>query len=107
MFQANYTWGHAINFVDNSDYTPNIQSFAYMNMNRASTGFDRRHNLGITSVWEVPLGKGQVNIQQFVKTLQKVGYRGPLCIEREVGNQEERVADIAHGIQYLNECLAK
>jgi len=55
---------------------------------------------------EVPLGKGQVNIRQFIKTLQKVGYRGPLCIEREVGNQEERLADVAHGIRYLGECLA-
>jgi L-ribulose-5-phosphate 3-epimerase len=55
---------------------------------------------------EVPLGKGQVNIRQFVKTLQKVGYRGSLCIEREVGNQEERVADITHGIRFLHECLA-
>jgi sugar phosphate isomerase/epimerase len=54
---------------------------------------------------EVPLGKGQVNIRQFVKTLQKVGYRGPLCIEREVGNQEQRLADISHGIRYLKECL--
>ena len=56
---------------------------------------------------EVPLGKGQVNIRQFVKTLQKVGYRGPLCIEREVGNQEQRVADIAHGIRFLKESLAQ
>lgn len=56
---------------------------------------------------EVPLGKGQVNIKQFVKTLKKVGYRGPLCIEREVGNQEERIADLAHGIRYLKECLAE
>jgi sugar phosphate isomerase/epimerase len=55
---------------------------------------------------EVPLGQGQVNIRQFVKTLRKVGYRGPLCIEREVGDQEQRVADIAHGIRYLRECLA-
>jgi L-ribulose-5-phosphate 3-epimerase len=55
---------------------------------------------------EVPLGRGQVNVKQFVKTLQKVGYRGPLCIEREVGDQEGRVADIAHGIRYLKECLA-
>jgi L-ribulose-5-phosphate 3-epimerase len=54
---------------------------------------------------EVPLGQGQVNIRQFVKTLQKVGYRGPLCIEREVGNQRQRVADIAHGIRFLRECL--
>src|SRR5499427_7103055 len=35
---------------------------------------------------EVPLGQGQVNIRQFVKTLQKVGFRGSLCIEREVGD---------------------
>src|SRR6202165_3077689 len=56
---------------------------------------------------EVPLGAGQVNIRAFVQTLQKVGYRGPLCIEREVGNQEQRVADVGHGIRYLKECLAQ
>jgi L-ribulose-5-phosphate 3-epimerase len=56
---------------------------------------------------EVPLGQGQVNIRQFIATLQKVGYRGPLCIEREVGNQEQRLADVAHGIGLLRECLAK
>jgi sugar phosphate isomerase/epimerase len=55
---------------------------------------------------EVPLGKGDANIRKFIQTLKKVGYRGPLCIEREVGNQEQRVADIAHGIGYLKECLA-
>jgi L-ribulose-5-phosphate 3-epimerase len=55
---------------------------------------------------EVPLGQGQVNIRQFVKALQKVGYRGPLCIEREVGNQEQRVEDINDGIHFLKECLA-
>jgi len=54
---------------------------------------------------EVPLGRGQVDIRKFVQTLKKVGYRGSLCIEREVGNQEERVADIAHGIRFLRECL--
>lgn len=56
---------------------------------------------------EVPLGQGQVNIKQFIKTLKKVGYRGPLCIEREVGTQEQRFADIAHGIRYLKDCLAE
>jgi L-ribulose-5-phosphate 3-epimerase len=54
---------------------------------------------------EVPLGQGQVNIRAFVQTLKKVGYRGPLCIEREVGNQEERLRDVAHGIRYLRECV--
>jgi hypothetical protein len=47
-----------------------------------------------------------VNIKKFVQTLKKVGYRGPLCIEREVGNQEQRIADIAHGIQLLRDCVA-
>jgi sugar phosphate isomerase/epimerase len=56
---------------------------------------------------EVPLGKGQVNIRKFVQTLKKVGYRGPLCIEREVGDQEQRVADLAHGVRHLRECLAE
>ena len=53
----------------------------------------------------VPLGRGEAKIRQFVKTLKKVGYRGPLCIEREVGNQEERLRDVAHGIRFLRECL--
>src|SRR5262245_23063931 len=55
---------------------------------------------------EVPLGRGQANIKEFVRTLQRVGYRGPLCIEREVGDQPARMHDIAHGIKYLRECLA-
>jgi L-ribulose-5-phosphate 3-epimerase len=55
---------------------------------------------------EVPLGQGQVNIKKFVQTLKKVGYKGPLCIEREVGDQKQRFDDIAHGIRVLKECLA-
>lgn len=56
---------------------------------------------------EVPLGQGEVNIKKFVQTLKKIGYKGPLCIEREVGDQEQRMADVAHGIRYLQECLAE
>lgn len=54
---------------------------------------------------EVPLGKGQADIRRFVRALVDVGYRGALCIEREVGSQEERFADIAHGVRFLRECL--
>lgn len=59
-------------------------------------------------VWgdEVPLGQGQTNTKLFIQTLKKAGYRGPLCIEREVGTQDERYRDIEHGIRYLRECLA-
>jgi sugar phosphate isomerase/epimerase len=55
---------------------------------------------------EVPLGQGQVNIKAFLQALRQAGYRGPLCIEREVGNQEERLRDLAHGIRHVRECLA-
>jgi sugar phosphate isomerase/epimerase len=65
------------------------------------------HRPKVAGQWgeEVPLGQGSVDIRKFVQTLQKVGYRGPLCIEREVGDQNGRLADIAHGIRHLRECL--
>jgi sugar phosphate isomerase/epimerase len=56
---------------------------------------------------EVPLGMGQTNMKAFVKALKRIGYRGPLCIEREVGNQQERFHDIEHGIRFLREALAE
>ncbi len=62
----------------------------------------------VSGTWgqEVPLGQGEVNIKKYVQALKNVGYRGPLCIEREVGNQQQRIADISHGIRVLKECLA-
>lgn len=55
---------------------------------------------------EVPLGQGEVDIRRFVQTLKKVGYSGPLVVEREVGNQAERLRDVARGLDFLRECLA-
>jgi len=77
---------------------PDIRSVHVKDANRTT----------VPGTWgeEVPLGQGQVNIRQFIQTLKKVGYRGPLAIEREVGNQEERLADLAHGIKYVKECLS-
>lgn len=56
---------------------------------------------------EVPLGEGQTNTRAFVKALERIGFRGPLCIEREVGTQEERLRDIEHGVRFLRACLAE
>ena len=66
------------------------------------------HRPKVKGEWgeEVPLGKGSVNIRMFLQTLKKVGYRGPLCIEREVGTQEQRFADIAAAVRYTRDCLA-
>jgi L-ribulose-5-phosphate 3-epimerase len=50
---------------------------------------------------EVPLGKGAVNIPRFISALKSVGYSGPLCIEREVGDQACRYSDISQGAELL------
>ena len=55
---------------------------------------------------EVPLGQGQVNMRRFVEALKKAGYTGPLVIEREVGDQEQRVAACEHGIRVLRDIVA-
>ncbi|MFP6738267.1 MAG: sugar phosphate isomerase/epimerase family protein [Planctomycetota bacterium] len=50
---------------------------------------------------EVPLGEGSVGMAAFVEALDKAGYCGPLVVEREVGDQQERVAAIKQGISVL------
>ena len=39
---------------------------------------------------EVPLGEGDVDFAAFLKTLQRIGYDGPLTIEREIPQEPER-----------------
>ena len=50
---------------------------------------------------EVPLGEGQVGMAAFLDALEAVGYRGTIAVEREVGDQEGRVRDIATGVALL------
>ena len=50
---------------------------------------------------EVPLGDGSVGMAEFVAALERAGYCGPLVVEREVGDQDERVEAIKHGISVL------
>lgn len=48
---------------------------------------------------EVPFGTGQVNPKGFLDALHGVGYTGPLCIEREAGNQ--RLVDVKFAVESL------
>lgn len=48
---------------------------------------------------EVPWGVGEVGVEQFLRTLRKVGYKGTLAIEREAGN--DRFGDIANAAEIL------
>jgi sugar phosphate isomerase/epimerase len=52
---------------------------------------------------EVPLGKGDVGFEAFLRTLDELGYRGPLTIEREIPQEPQRQKEeIGAGIRMLN-----
>jgi len=54
---------------------------------------------------ERPLGQGSVGIPRFVEKLKEVNFRGPLNIEREAENQQERIADIRNAVPYLKKLV--
>ena len=57
---------------------------------------------------EVPLGEGDVGMENYLRTLQEIGYDGPLTIEREIPQEPERQkAEIGHALKLLTELKKK
>jgi sugar phosphate isomerase/epimerase len=57
---------------------------------------------------EVPLGEGDVNMELYLRTLQEIGYNGPLTIEREIPQEPERQkAEIGHAVGLLSSLKSK
>jgi sugar phosphate isomerase/epimerase len=57
---------------------------------------------------EVPLGEGDVGMEQYLRTLDEIGYSGPLTIEREIPQEPERQkAEIGHAVRLLTELKQK
>ncbi len=57
---------------------------------------------------EVALGDGEVGMEEFLRTLDELGYDGPLTIEREIEQDPARQKEeIGGGIALLNELKAK
>ena len=57
---------------------------------------------------EMPLGQGDVGMYNYLKTLQEIGYEGPLTIEREIPQEPERQkAEIGHAVRLLSELKDK
>ncbi|MEC8590440.1 MAG: sugar phosphate isomerase/epimerase family protein [Planctomycetota bacterium] len=57
---------------------------------------------------EVPLGDGDVGMENYLRTLQEIGYEGPLTIERESPQEPERQKqEIGHAVSLLTELKAK
>jgi sugar phosphate isomerase/epimerase len=56
---------------------------------------------------EVPLGEGAVDIVAFMRTLNEIGYRGPLTIEREIPHAPARQrAEIAKAASLLSHIMS-
>jgi sugar phosphate isomerase/epimerase len=57
---------------------------------------------------EVALGEGDVGMERYLRTLDKIGYHGPLTIEREIPQEPERQkAEIGKALKLLRELKAK
>jgi sugar phosphate isomerase/epimerase len=57
---------------------------------------------------EVPLGAGDVGMENYLRTLQEIGYTGPLTIEREIPQEPERQkSEIGHAVKLLTELRTK
>jgi sugar phosphate isomerase/epimerase len=57
---------------------------------------------------EMPLGEGDVGMETYLRTLQDIGYTGPLTIEREIAHDRQRQkADIGHAVRLLTDLRAK
>ncbi|HET6328744.1 MAG TPA: sugar phosphate isomerase/epimerase family protein [Planctomycetaceae bacterium] len=57
---------------------------------------------------EVPLGEGDVGMETYLRTLHRLGYEGPLTIEREIAHDPVRQkADIGQAVRLLESLRAK
>jgi sugar phosphate isomerase/epimerase len=57
---------------------------------------------------EMPLGHGDVGMENYLRTLLEIGYTGPLTIERETPQEPERQkAEIGHAVRLLTELKKK
>lgn len=61
QLDVHYTWSTSITTagVSNSDNTPRINIPEFFHLNRSLSDFDRTHNLQISSIVELPFGKGR------------------------------------------------
>jgi sugar phosphate isomerase/epimerase len=54
---------------------------------------------------EKPLGQGSVGMERFIRKLKEIGYKGPLVIEREAHDPQERLRDIRMAVGLLERIL--
>lgn len=57
---------------------------------------------------EVPLGEGDVGLEEYLRTLKEIGYLGPLTIEREIPEDpEQQKKDVGQAVSLLESLRSK
>jgi len=56
---AAYTWSKAIGVASAVEGAPAVQAISYFNLNHAVLNYDRTQVFNLSSVWELPFGKGK------------------------------------------------
>jgi hypothetical protein len=59
QFGMAYTWSKAIGLTENSDSGVQVNAREFFHLNRRLQNYDRTHNVQITSILELPFGRGR------------------------------------------------
>jgi hypothetical protein len=59
QFNMAYTWSKVLGYQDNNDSGPAVAAIPYFSRNRVARGYNIPHNLQISSVFELPFGRGK------------------------------------------------
>ena len=54
---------------------------------------------------EYPLGQGDVGMDRFIAKLKQIGYRGPITMEREIPDWDQKVTDLVGGKKLLESLM--
>ncbi len=54
---------------------------------------------------EHPLGDGDVGMDRFIARLKQIGYRGPVTMEREIPDWDQKVRDLVQGKKLLESLM--
>ena len=54
---------------------------------------------------EFPLGQGDVGMDRFIAKLKQIGYRGPVTMEREIPDWDQKVRDLVQGKHLLESLI--
>jgi hypothetical protein len=92
--QGSYTWAHSIDIASNANLGPtqnnsDFRDFRHPEAERGNSDFDVRHRLVVSSIWELPVGRGKHFLGNASGFAEQVGgrWRTSLALPLETGTR--------------------